>query len=112
MSAAPIAISRCLHHPSREAVARCVECGCPYCRECIAEHDDRLICASCLQRLLKPQAVKRRLWGKAVLWFGGSVAGVFLAWLSFYSFGRMLLMVPSTFHSGLWGPEAVEVTTE
>jgi hypothetical protein len=112
MSTATLTVQRCLHHPAREAVARCTVCGCSYCRECIAEHDDRLICATCLQRLLKKPEVKRRAWGKAVIWSGGALAGVFLAWLSFYGFGRMLLMLPSTFHGSIWGDEQVEVRTE
>lgn len=110
MSVATLAGQRCLHHPSREAVARCTVCASSYCRECIAEHDDRLICATCLQRLMRKTEVKRRPYGKAVLWSGGVVAGVFLAWLSFYGFGRMLLMLPSSFHSEIWGEETVELT--
>jgi hypothetical protein len=92
-------------------VARCPECGSSYCRECIAEHDERVICASCLQRLLKRPAEKTRSWGKQMLWLAGSVCGIFLAWLSFYNLGRVLLMVPSSFHSELWG-ESEEMRTE
>jgi hypothetical protein len=43
-----VAHQRCLHHHEREAVARCPECGHYFCRECITEHDERVICASCL----------------------------------------------------------------
>ena len=39
---------RCFNHTSREAVARCPECGRFFCRECITEHDDRVLCAVCL----------------------------------------------------------------
>jgi hypothetical protein len=112
MSAATLSGQRCLHHPAREAVARCTVCGSSYCRECIAEHDDRLICATCLQRLMRKTEVRRRPWGKAVLRAGGMVTGVFLAWLSFYAFGRMLLMLPSSFHSEIWGQDKVELTRE
>jgi hypothetical protein len=31
-------------------VARCPECRRFYCRECVTEHDDRLLCASCLKK--------------------------------------------------------------
>jgi len=39
---------RCHHHQFREAAARCPECGRYFCRECITEHADRVLCASCL----------------------------------------------------------------
>jgi len=45
----------CLNHHAREAVAKCPDCGHFYCRECIAEHDDRVICAACLRKMLKPE---------------------------------------------------------
>lgn len=106
-----LAIQRCLHHPSREAVARCAECGNPFCRECIAEHDQRIICATCLQRLLKPVEVKRRPWGLMVRQTAGSLGGFMLAWLCFYCLGRMLLMLPSSFHVAVWG-EPSEISTE
>jgi hypothetical protein len=108
-----LAIQRCLHHPAREAVARCAECGCSFCRECIAEHDQRIICATCLQRLLKPAEMRRRPWGPVFRRLAGSFGGIILAWICFYCLGRMLLMMPSTFHVEMWGDpnDATEVRT-
>ena len=40
--------SKCRLHPDREAVARCVGCETLYCRECVAEHDGRMLCSACL----------------------------------------------------------------
>ena len=92
-----LASQRCLNHSFREAVARCPECGRYFCRECIAEHDDRVICASCLKALaLKDQTpVKSRvnLW-PAVQGAGG----LFLAFVIFYMVGRVLLAMPDQFH--------------
>ncbi len=93
---------RCFHHSAREAAGRCPECGQFYCRECITEHDERIICATCLTRLTNRSAARRTamvwLWNTAQ--FGG---GIFLAWLFFYLAGQVLLLIPSSFHEGaLW----------
>ncbi|MCI0613826.1 rhomboid family protein, partial [bacterium] len=40
-----ISKQRCFFHSQREAVVRCPECGRYYCRECVTEHLDRLLCA-------------------------------------------------------------------
>lgn len=93
---------RCVHHALREAVARCPECRQFFCRECIVEHEDRVICAECLKRLV-PAA------GRSGARFAGVRAGAvcalgFLAaWLFFYEAGRALLQMPASFHDGtLW----------
>ena len=101
---ARLSLQRCLHHAEREAVARCPECRRFFCRECIVEHEDRVICAGCLARLTAtPVSGARGSRLRAVLPLSGVVAGVFVAWLSFYFIGRMLLAIPSDFHaSKLW----------
>lgn len=92
----------CLHHASREAVARCPQCSQFFCRECITEHDDRIICAACLRKILHPVETKRRSFaglGRAVM-FG---CGMLTAWTAFYWVGRILLTIPAAFHDGtLW----------
>lgn len=97
-----LASQRCLNHSTREAVARCPECGQFYCRECITEHNDRVICASCLKKLTQTAepAAKSRLnpW-PFLLGAGGFV----LAWFVFYTIGLMLVALPDEFHrDGLW----------
>ncbi|MFN7139481.1 MAG: rhomboid family protein, partial [Limisphaerales bacterium] len=49
----------CLNHFTREAAARCPECKQFFCRECITEHDDRVICAGCLRKLQQPTEEKK-----------------------------------------------------
>lgn len=93
---------RCLNHSTREAVARCPECGCFYCRECVTEHDDRIICASCLKKLAQQAEAKPRR--KLNLWpaFQG-LSGVFLACFVFYVIGRILLAIPTEYHNqAIW----------
>ncbi len=97
-----LALQRCLHHAGREAIARCPECGQFYCRECITEHDERVICASCLKKvaLFVDQPVRRRVNLGPVLQGTG---GLVLAWFVFYTIGRLLLALPDSFHDGsLW----------
>jgi hypothetical protein len=63
---AALARQRCLHHSSREAIARCLDCRQFFCRECITEHDERLVCASCLKKVAqaaaKPARRRVNLW--------------------------------------------------
>ncbi len=97
-----LARQRCLHHVEREAVARCPECGEFFCRECITEHDDRVICASCLKKVVQePVARRRRFRALDPMLRGG--AGLLAAWLYFYCIGRVLVSLPASFHEGtLW----------
>jgi hypothetical protein len=94
---------RCSNHASREAVARCPECGRTFCRECISEHDDRVICAFCLKRLSKKAVRRYRLVGLVHL--AQILIGVLLLWSSFYLLGKALLTIPSSFHEMAIGQE-------
>jgi len=96
---ADIALCRCFHHPAREAAGRCPSCGRFFCRECITEHEGRLVCAMCLaKRIGSPSTKERSLAWLAVA--GRAAAGVLIAWLFFYLVGKLLLLVPSSFHEG------------
>jgi len=98
-----IAQERCFNHAFREAVARCPECGRSFCRECISEHDDRVICAFCLKRLSKKAVRRYRMVGLVRL--VQILMGVLLLWSSFYLLGRALLTIPSSFHEMAIGQE-------
>jgi uncharacterized paraquat-inducible protein A len=97
-----ISRQRCLHHPEREAVARCPECKQFFCRECVIEHDDRVICAECLKKMAAgPSRARARFAaaGRIVI----CLIGFFAAWLFFYEAGRLLLLIPTSFHDGtIW----------
>ncbi|MDB6151083.1 MAG: rhomboid family protein [Chthoniobacter sp.] len=97
-----LATQRCLNHVDREAVARCLECTQFFCRECVSEYDDRLICAGCLKRLAEGSVAPRR--SLPSVWPVGQMAGGFLfAWFLFYCVGRMLIGLPEEFHDDrLW----------
>ena len=97
-----LAHQRCLNHAEREAVAQCLTCRHFFCRECITEHDDRVICASCLRKLAKVPLLQRRGFGSVVR-LGQCLLGLLLAWFFFYLLGEGLLALPSSFHEGtLW----------
>lgn len=91
---------RCFNHPEREAVARCPECGRFFCRECITEHEDRVLCAQCLARQLKPKKAGPRRLG-AFFWLIRGVLGLWIAWIFFYWAAKILLSIPSSFHEGV-----------
>ena len=105
---ADVLVQRCLHHPVREAVARCPECGQFFCRECITEHDDRMICSACLRKLTAPVETKRRNF--ALAWrFSAAVMGLLIAWIFFFLIGRALVNIPSKFHEGtVWKSEMID----
>ena len=94
-----LAAQRCFHHALREAVARCPECRHFYCRECITEHEDRVICASCLRRLSAAPAAPRLNWSWLAA-LASSAAGLIILWLFFYFTGAALLSIPSSYHEG------------
>ena len=97
-----LAQSHCLNHPVREAVARCPECRHFFCRECITDHDDRLVCASCLKKLSRSENAGRLRW-QPLAHFSLSGAGLVIAVAFFYWVGKILLIIPPAFHNGtLW----------
>jgi hypothetical protein len=99
MSGAALADERCLHHPAREAVARCVGCRQFFCRECITEYEDRIVCATCLQTFAAKRGGTRRRW-RTLLAPAQFAIGLLIAWLFFYFGGSILILIPSRFHEG------------
>lgn len=89
----------CLNHVLREAVARCPECKFFFCRECITEHNDRVICAGCLKKLVKTSGPKKSP-ALVLRQIGLCLAGIMTAWLFFYWIGQGLISIPTSFHDG------------
>ena len=90
---------RCYNHLNREAAARCPECARVFCRECVSEHDDRVICAACLKRL-GAKAAPRAYSFSGILRLAGALLGLATAWFCFYQFGQVFLSLPTSFHEG------------
>ena len=99
---AALSEQRCRNHAQREAVARCPECRRFYCRECVVEHDDRMICSSCLRTLTSRETPRRR--HLRAVWRLAQCAVCFVAvWMAFFLLGRALLRIPSPTHDNtLW----------
>jgi hypothetical protein len=94
-----LALQRCLHHVEREAVARCTSCTEHFCRECIVEHEGRVICSECRGKLLQKTG-RRTGFGKHVAAGLHLTISIFVLWFSIYLFGKTLLLIPSSFHEG------------
>jgi hypothetical protein len=95
--------ARCLHHARREAAARCPSCAQDFCRECVVEHQGRLLCTSCLEELLAAGTHARRHLMRRLARAAGTLIGLFLAWVLFFLLGDLLTRLPSPTH-----PVAVE----
>ncbi len=101
-AAIPLRQQRCSNHPQREASARCPECTHYFCRECITEHDDRVLCASCLAKLSLKKETARHKWA-LVPRLALALLAVVVIYIVFLVFGNLLLTIPSQFHSaGGW----------
>ena len=83
---------RCWNHELREAVCRCPGCGRHFCRECVTEHESRLLCAACLLAIARA-APSRRNRSRALLTPIAALGGLSMAWLIFYIGGEILLEI-------------------
>ena len=93
---------RCHNHMLREAAARCPGCGRFFCRECITEHENKVLCAVCLHKLTEPAVIRSNRF-QVPLQTGQFLVGIFILYLIFYYLARILLALPSDFHEGiLW----------
>jgi hypothetical protein len=88
---------RCSIHLEREAAVRCPGCSRFYCRECVTEHENRMLCAHCVAH---PDAAPLPSAFHGARWFAASVGGLLIAWLVFYYLGMDLARMPSLFHGG------------
>ena len=88
---------RCLNHPAREAAAICPQCRRFFCRECVAEHADRILCAACLATPPAAPSSRAGPLGRVVP-VVRLLAGLLLAWFYFYLVGQALLMIPDPVH--------------
>src|SRR5258706_14749578 len=106
---ATLAFQKCLNHGDREAVARCPQCRSHFCRECVSEHEGRILCAQCLAKAAAEDG-KLPGWKR---WIPlGAALGLGVAWLFFLSLGKVLLLIPSSFHDGAWSDAWSEEASE
>jgi len=97
---------RCFNHALREAAARCPQCRRYFCRECVTEHDDRVLCTSCLKQSPALPHSRGRQMARLVKVIC-CIAGLLTTWFFFFMFGDMLTSMPSKFHKAvLWNSPA------
>ena len=92
---------RCWNHEPREAVCRCPECGRSFCRECVTEHDARLVCAACLESLGRARDVRRRNLRRFVP-AAMALGGIVLAWMIFYGAGQAAILFTARMEQSSW----------
>ena len=94
----PLVQQRCFRHDLREAAGRCPSCRRYYCRECLTEHDHRLLCVTCLAKLpVDPPVQARRSWR---LDYAYPLVGLLLAFTIFYWLGQTLILASTDFRGG------------
>src|SRR5580658_5639715 len=81
---------RCWNHEAREAACRCPACGRSYCRECVSEHEGRLLCAACLAAAAARKGQAAGGLGKLAP-PGMIAAGILLAWLIYWAAGASFI---------------------
>jgi hypothetical protein len=86
---------RCSNHSLREAAVQCPSCKRYFCRECVTEHQGRMICVSCVT--IHGAASPRPAFKPG--WILTSAAGLLIAWLIFYYLGQSLTRIPLEFHA-------------
>ncbi len=90
---------RCVNHSHREAAAKCPECNKFYCRECVTEHENKVLCATCLASDFsenKDKSINLKFL-KHILIF---LFSFLLLWLLYYYFGQLLLTISPDVHEG------------
>jgi hypothetical protein len=95
----PLLQQRCWNHESREAVCLCPQCGRSYCRECVSEHDFRLLCAACLRTISR---VGRPVASSRFAFAGLALAGLFIGWLLFFLGGEALMTLSARMERTSW----------
>jgi uncharacterized paraquat-inducible protein A len=86
MTSPTFAQRRCRNHMERQAACRCPGCGFDFCRECVTEHDERLLCSRCIATLTAASAAQTSRWSSAAL----GVVGIVAAWIFFFLAGELV----------------------
>lgn len=92
--------AHCLNHPRREAAARCTSCGQPFCRECVTDLDDRMVCSACYRTKTAAKEKPKRDWFLLTTALQ-ALLGLALLWAGAWFLGRLLVSTPAEFHEGV-----------
>jgi hypothetical protein len=91
------ATRRCFIHANREAASLCVTCRRSFCRECVVDHEGRLMCNACLAKATKRPATRE---SRLAILTGpiNILCAVVLCWFVFYMVGRGFLLLEPVRH--------------
>ena len=98
MSVGLLKHKRCFNHADREASARCPSCKNDFCRECITEHDGKMLCVNCLKAATKKKKSQKKIITPIIytLLFAGALI---LTFLCFVWLGRNISYSKVSTHS-------------
>jgi hypothetical protein len=89
----------------REAVASCPSCQHHYCRECITEHEDIIVCRHCLASQIDLQPKEPSPFISYSLGFVEMSVGLVILLSSIYFYCFLFSQAPKDFHDGeIWTP--------
>jgi hypothetical protein len=92
----------CLHHPHRGAVARCPACAQSFCRECVVEHEGKLLCTDCLEAKKVKNDERPVAWWQLPIWpWVQILLGLVMLSALFYASGRIVRAIPPDYHNGI-----------
>ena len=94
-------VQQCAHHPARPASARCPSCRQSFCRECVVEHDGRIICADCLGKIMAAPARRRRRLIIPIFPAIQALVAVAALWCLFFLLAAALRRIPADVHKGI-----------
>jgi uncharacterized paraquat-inducible protein A len=92
---------RCWNHEGREAVCLCPVCSRSFCRECVSEHESRLLCARCLQTLSEAAKPRTRAMPRVTL-AALALFGFLFTWIVFFSLGEAVMTLSARSEQTLW----------
>jgi hypothetical protein len=93
---------RCWNHESREAVCRCPACGNSFCRECVTEHESRLLCAACLRSLARERERELPVRRRGLAPVAMALVGIMIAWVVFFAAGEAMLTLAVRAEQTAW----------
>lgn len=94
-----ISHQRCFNHENREAAALCPECSRFFCRECVTEHNGRVLCSECIANQANPLTLRSNFLSRTAH-VALVLLGILTAWYCFFYTGQTLLGLPDNFHDG------------
>lgn len=90
---------KCANHESREAVARCPECRKDFCRECITEHKNKMLCTNCLREITQKKDARKRKMEIVFAMFLFFI-GMLISYYFFFGLASIFSEIPDQFHNG------------